>query len=950
MTAKKNTDDGMTPQQALGAYSEKLGEEAMRLLQSIIDSKIEGFTISKREYLFGEKIFSEGRWFKPSHAKEEETGKRTVITGRATKNPSANSSLDGTEPGKEPPGTAYIGIAVDKRLEVSIGENYGERGGVFFRPNAIILPGEIFGTFEACDSLHHLPSAHNYTVFSGTPTFYFSDPILDPFGTAKKGEENITNTFCKRLDLLTSISDFENWGWVESTPKKPSTSTSSPSDSAIRFLKKIMNREDFVAWKANILLISVSPRLLSGKESEKIAAIINSIAWRQSSNLRISGIENHNTAQLAKKLNEGKGTNFPSPFCPNVAKELVACRQVILGQRPGFRKYKASPGAATKTLGESGPFSAFFIKLAELIASANQVKGTNPPKIEKDLEQEVYLPDYLYSDQNTMIYPIWMHSEPEGKRGSHKLRTYAQGYKCLDLLFHKKEVDKILFQKDSAYASKKYRIEAKQGLDKGIVLLRGHALIEPLIPKLPTFDRATVPHLSGKADGIVAVQHLLEETLLMFKEIIDREIATPESITVIGKPYSSNPEIAERFRQLGINAIIPEEMFEAEERLESKGLWKPGKFTDWFDKKVYVESSRILGRANGTWLLLDDGGALVKAATNFLRENSKARSGKREKLCLVAVEQTSRGIANALNAPFPVVLVACSWLKTMVEPEFVARCAVTKLARYEPEVLQQENIGIIGLGNVGYYFGKYLLRRSDIFFKKLFVYDTEVKRINNFIRHWSHYKNSDEKEAEAKYSVSDLVNNCDAIYGCSGKNTGVELFISDVPRTRFLISLSSNDIEFSGVLGGISRVARPFDRIVAGEHTHVVAGGFPITFDRESVSAPLIEMQLTRALLLAGAEQAISLVTASVSGAVALDPTVQFKIWNTWKKETTSRWEDEADPQTELPDPGIKAWITARGDEDLGNLADPEVGNSIERFKEGNKTAFTTAIESAIGN
>ena len=51
---------------------------------------------------------------------------------------------------------------------------------------------------------------------------------------------------------------------------------------------------------------------------------------------------------------------------------------------------------------------------------------------------------------------------------------------------------------------------------------------------------------------IIASQHILESIRIMFKYLIDKG-ANPKNIYIIGKCYSSNQIILNRFKKMGIN-------------------------------------------------------------------------------------------------------------------------------------------------------------------------------------------------------------------------------------------------------------------------------------------------------------------------------------------------------------------------------------------------------------
>jgi hypothetical protein len=871
----------MTLKEAKDRYQNCLPPETVRLIDAL--ARTELFVACERCYSFGKRIYDKGQWL-DEH-----------------KNP-------------DPPGTAYLGIVLDKHIEISIAEAWNGEG-TFHRPNAFLRQGDIFGTFEACDVLNHTPPAQNYTVYAGTPTFYFAHPLLDP--EVKSGEHS-------SIVLSKSLGDVLGGAISAKLEKWQRPANVSPSRRGFTLLKAILPKDELLKWQARVLIVPMSNKTLADPKSSEATALINAVAWRQSAHLRTAGIESYSRSELMKAVRGPTGDTFPEAHRDDYVRELAAMRQVMLGVRPGFRLFTGGETFDSDVvLEQCGPFEAFFASLNNALQAASaESKGKMKWKGERNLPPNVYLQDYLYAGSSSLVYPIWLHSDPEGDT------TFPKGFGCVarmspdneqkDKAKAEKRLGKInqaLFSNDPAYIARRYKIVANEAQANEPLLLRGHASIEPLIPRLPIFDESVIPRAQGTVAGIVAVQHLMEETLLLFDEIIRRKIAEPKNITVIGKPYSSNPQIAARFRQLGINAIIPD------------GEWKRGSFSEWFGSKVQEELSNALaklGNSTGPVLLLDDGGALVYSAS---QSNSKTS--------FIAVEQTSRGIPAAKQAKFPVVLVACSALKSIVEPEFVARAAISKLARYHPEVLQAKKVGIIGLGNVGGYLARYLLQRQDIHFTNLFIHDPQqalVTEVREFAGKLSSADTREKASVSADLTLKALIQQVDVVYGCTGKDIRQPLL--EKHPNQSLVSLSSNDIEFATLLTAEKPTAgRCFATVNVGGK-HVIAGGFPVTFDRDTSSAPLVEMQLTRALLLAGIEQSIE-AAIKIKGPVALDSSVQWRIWVKWQAETGDA----------ASDPGAKAWWAARKKENLGNLGNltDAVGSSAKWHGE-NVVRFNRAI------
>ena len=152
--------------------------------------------------------------------------------------------------------------------------------------------------------------------------------------------------------------------------------------------------------------------------------------------------------------------------------------------------------------------------------------------------------------------------------------------------------------------------------------------------------------------------------------------------------------------------------------------------------------------------------------------------------------------------------------------------------------------------------------------------------------------------------------------------------------------MSSNDVEFAKLLksgaGEGDAVKNPFETKQLGG-CRVLFGGFPVTFDRSPASAPLAEMQLTRALLLAGLEQAISM-DKSETGPAKLDSGVQWRIHQ--------KWLAEMDPKNGAIDSGMAHWKRLRDEEELEGMV--EMIGSPDQLTELNDRKFREAL--AVGN
>ena len=828
------------------------------------------------EYTFAEKLFENRRWLMPMRS--------------------------GHEPQNAyPPGTTFLGIVLDRTLEVSVVEelptialsNTTSCQRQYHRPMAILPKGSLFGTFETADLMCQTQPIQNYTVFSGLRTFFFSEPKLDPQVLGNKPyhkELKELSDFDITYDPGTSASRTQRRASPENTLDLDRWKKSSPTESPLLLLEAVLGKK-LRDWKSKVLVIPIGSEFLA-HVSPALKELIWRNAWHQSEHLRRQAIESYSTDRVVQLLNRAH-----KHFRSAIARELKTVPALLTESRPGFREL-------TENAGSFGPFPEFFSDLqAGVTHRKSLVNKETQSLLNTELKSGTYIPQFLYDHKSELIFPLWPNFDPlcpnlTKHTGPGLLTRVSRSWS---------ELQSELFTGDWAYSKDSVKLERDPGaIGRVISILRGPVRIQNTTPRLPLFEvvknhSATLPFAA-----IIAVQHLMEETLCLVQEIIDRKLAEKQNIFLLGKPYSSSVRIAHRIRQLGAKAEIP----------NTTG-WESGTFDSCFDAEVKGFLAKVLTAVptdpSKPVLLLDDGGALMKAASAV-----KWKGGFR------AVEQTSRGIASTLDAKFPVVLVACSALKYLVEPEFVARAAVNKLALHYPEALRSEKVGIIGLGSVGGYFADYVINRRDIHHgARVFGFDPAPSQKPNSTTDFCRCG-----------SAADVFRQADVVYGCSGEDLGLEADKHGASG-QLLISLSSGDIEFASLLRKGKKPAAPMLPVDTGRAI-IANSGYPITFDGAPSSAPLVEMQVTRALLLAAIQQSLS---ESTPGHRILDAQLQWDVWDKWNNQILQ-------PNG---DPSFTAWREQRRVElestDLFDIS-PRVGDKTT-FTKKNEEFFSKAVKRA---
>lgn len=296
---------------------------------------------------------------------------------------------------------------------------------------------------------------------------------------------------------------------------------------------------------------------------------------------------------------------------------------------------------------------------------------------------------------------------------------------------------------------------------------------------------------------LYSCMHLLAPQCEMYKKFVAFGFL-PENIVVLGKAYSSNIDIIDELRSIGIMVIQPEfigKSFDIEHAENCKKI-----------ASLIEDSSKNI--------ILDDGGYLIREASSKAIE--------------FAVEQTSSGFRKLENESlnFPIYNVARSKTKLTQESPLVARLVYERIKTYiEGIQIKSPKILVIGLGPIG----------ENIY---------QIFKSNNF----------DVQGFDIKTTKLDLISYIksqqpDLIIGA----TGSQLFtIKDIEtfeegHTYHFISVSSSDREFPVVE---CRSGQGVHEDVVYKNYVFVNNGFPITFKGFKNELTPVEIEKTIALLM----------------------------------------------------------------------------------------------------
>lgn len=364
----------------------------------------------------------------------------------------------------------------------------------------------------------------------------------------------------------------------------------------------------------------------------------------------------------------------------------------------------------------------------------------------------------------------------------------------------------------------------------GLATLSGFQVLAEVVQKLDIEF-----HQPFRGHHILAVQHV-HSSMAPLVDALLLGGADPDELTVVSKAYSSKPRALAAVRQRGVRVVEADEMadpchsYEIELREAVAGL---------LDRAA--ESGRPL-------LVLDEGAV----ASRGLRPRPDLAGRTR------LVEQTTRGARwdEQAGLQFTVVDVARSAAKAEFEAPLVARAMVDGLLIALADLdLQPRRVGLVGYGRMGLRLARRLSRHFEVA-----VTDTASDNVRRA-----------QADGFKVGLLADLAGEAELLIGCTGSAIVDERSLEGFKASLILANGASSDIEFAlwgrrkpdsivhSRAGGSAK--RPWDNhYTLGStvrHT-LLAGGFPVNFYHPAEPITPQEFQLTRALMLAGAVQAVA--------------------------------------------------------------------------------------------
>lgn len=323
---------------------------------------------------------------------------------------------------------------------------------------------------------------------------------------------------------------------------------------------------------------------------------------------------------------------------------------------------------------------------------------------------------------------------------------------------------------------------------------------------------------------LIACQHLLEDTHLLMLALNQLGLKR-EHVAIIGKCYSTNPEVVAAMRADGLDVFTPEVGFDSHISFDEQ-------FKEHIHLFITAQKHKINSSSFERIIVLDDGGELITAMHESFPDADN----------LVGIEQTTSGInkINCINQNFPVVNVARCQAKLTHESPVIAQTILKQLKIYlKDHRLIQKNALILGNGAIGNALRKYL----KLYYPQTKIYDLDFKKSeltdNEFISY---------------------LKQADIIFGCTGFTSLSYRSHEFLKKNVILASASSSDREFDAVYlrKNHPKVLNCHANMVINS-IHLLNCGFPINFSGEQ-SISLFNRQLVMSLLLAATCQAKKLI------------------------------------------------------------------------------------------
>jgi hypothetical protein len=380
----------------------------------------------------------------------------------------------------------------------------------------------------------------------------------------------------------------------------------------------------------------------------------------------------------------------------------------------------------------------------------------------------------------------------------------------------------------------------------------------------------------GEDTALVAVQHMLEQTVDLFKTAGEMGLNL-KNIFALGKVYSNSEPVIRTLLEMGVTVI-------------ESTLPEPGEFHSCFKRDIVrlwqIVSEALRTRRIKRVLVLDDAGVCIT--------NVPADMLQRYAVC--GVEQTSRGMVLFEEAPPPFAVI--SWARAAVKLKIgspiYSQYLMEKLNTefLQGRSLQEKQLGIVGLGSIGREIANLAVTQgNDVLF-----YDPDPQvRFPSTLR----------RGVARVDSLEALMLACDFVLGCSGRNPFAGKWPLHHRPSIKLISVSSGDQEFGPIIRDLKQ--KPHFKVAANTWDivsedgpsgpiHIAYLGYPYSFvsrGSEAVPTPIVQFD-TGGLLAALVQARLFLDLCETgreqnSGIHRVSPQAQRFVYERWVRAMRDR-------------------------------------------------------------